>query len=197
VTAAESSAAAILALPDPDWLYHHLTVEGPAAAMAEFRAAAAGPGLIPWALDEERMEENWLHLLLAPPPHRRTLSLEGARILAGQLREAVARQQARAAGLVGVSRACPLDLNALLPVPPELLRLGPEHPRALRWLWAEWGTTRALRHVRILPPRPRQPPGMLRLCFWSADWTPWPALLAMRQRWPLLRFEIRPVYDES
>jgi len=32
-------------------MYHHLHVEGDAAAVARFRAAAAGPGLVPWRHD--------------------------------------------------------------------------------------------------------------------------------------------------
>ena len=40
--------AGVLALPHPDWLYHHLRVSGDPAAVAAFRAAAAGPGVIPW-----------------------------------------------------------------------------------------------------------------------------------------------------
>jgi hypothetical protein len=32
------------------------------------------------------------------------------------------------------------------------------------------------------------------VAFWSADWTPWRALAAITTRWPLLRFEMRPIY---
>jgi hypothetical protein len=45
------------------------------------------------------------------------------------------------------------------------------------------------------PPRPRDP-GLWWVGFWSADWTPWPALLALRERWPGLRFDLRPLYDD-
>lgn len=38
-------------------------------------------------------------------------------------------------------------------------------------------------------------PGMLRLGFWAADWTPWPAFLQLRRDWPALRFDVRPRYD--
>ncbi len=81
-----------------------------------------------------------------------------------------------------------------------LLRLGPGHPDARRWLWAHWGTTWPLRNVVELPvpkagQRPVREPGRLRLGFWSADWTPWPAFLRLREEWPALRFAVRPVYD--
>ena len=82
---------AALRLPHPDWLHHRLVVTGAAAEVAAFRAAAAGPGEVPWPLDPGHVEENMLHLLLwPPPPGHRVLSAAGARALAGQLREAAA-----------------------------------------------------------------------------------------------------------
>jgi hypothetical protein len=79
------------------------------------------------------------------------------------------------------SRACPFDLYRLQPVPERLLRLGPDQPETLAWLWAHWGTTQALRGVVELPvPGPGQPrrpdPALVWLGFWSADWTPWRAI---------------------
>ena len=201
---APASDADVLALPHPDWLRHHLAVTGDADLVTLFRHAAAGPGAIPWADDLAQGEEDWFHLLAAPPEgQRRTLSLHGARVLAGQLRDAVQRRRDRAvepAGRAGGGGACPLDLHRLLPVPAAVLRMGPGHPEARRWLWASWGTTWPLRHVAELPaPRAGRPrsaaPGLLRLGFWSADWTPWPALLRLRRDWPALRFELRPRYD--
>jgi len=41
----------VLALPHTDWLYHHLRITGAPAAVAAFRAAAAGAGVIPWQHD--------------------------------------------------------------------------------------------------------------------------------------------------
>ena len=81
-------------------------------------------------------------------------------------------------------------------------RLGPDHPRTLAWLWQHWGTTQALRHLIEKPGRPRRPAavvgqGAWRLGFWSADWTPWRALATLARRWPTLRFDTRPTYDEA
>ena len=186
-----------------DWLYHHLTVTGPAAALAAFRDAAAGAGVIPWVLDLDRMEEDFFLCLAAPPPgHLRTLSLEGARMLAADLRDAVARRHGLAVAGVGRSAACPFDLHALLPVPDPVLRLGPDHPTALSWLWTRWGTTQALRHVTVQTAPRRSAPrrsaptdaAAFTVTFWSADWTPWRALAALRKTWPALRFDVRPVY---
>ena len=205
-TAGEGSGPApkaeVLALPHPDWLYHHLRVSGDPAEVAAFRAAAAGPGVIPWADRLGSAAEDWFHLLAAPPaPQRRSLSLEGCRILAGQLRDVAEARQHRIAERAAASRACALCRHRLLPVPARLLRLGPEAPDCRAWLWAHWGTTAALRGVVELPVpgrgRPRQPdPGLFWAGFWSADWTPWPAILALRDRWPGLSILVRPLYDD-
>ncbi len=198
-----------LRLAHTDWLYHRLQVTGPAADLADFRAAAAGAGTVPWQLDLDRMAEDFFHLLVAPPacagsliPPARSLSLAGARIVADQLCAAVARRQALAAARVGHSRACPFDLQALVPVPDAVLRHGPDDPIALDWLWAHWGTTQTLRHVAddatdAAALRTQVPAGQVvwAVSFWSADWTPWRALAQIAARWPTLRFDARPHYD--
>jgi len=177
-------------------------VSGPADALTAFRAAAAGAGTLPWTLDFDQTEEDLFHTLVAPqPPQRRRLSVAGARALARQLREAAEQRHARAAARVGRSRACPFDLHALVPVPDAVLRLGPDHPDALAWLRAHWGTMETLRHVTedrfaALGRHPvrRRDPGVLHLSFWSADWTPWRALAQVAAHWPTLRFDTRPTY---
>ncbi len=186
-------------LSTPDWLHHRLTISGAVAEVGRFRQAAAGAGIIPWYLDLERLEEGYFHLLVAS--ENRSLSVAGARIFARQLRDAVGRRHDLAAARVGHSQACPLDLHALLPVPTEILLLGPDEPRALAWLWEHWGTTEALRHVAeevdrvpAYPAEGNRPEEHLRVSFWSADWTPWRALKRLRSIWPTLRFEVRPTY---
>ena len=145
VTPASLWGAAPLRLPHTDWLRHRLLVTGPAAGVDAFRSAAAGAGTIPWRLDLDSLQEDWFHLLVNPAS--RSLSLAGARVLAGQLREAVEHRHAVAVARVGRSRACRFDLHALMPVPADILHLGPDHPDALAWLWRHWGTTEPLRHV--------------------------------------------------
>jgi hypothetical protein len=199
--------AAPMQLAHTDWLHHRLAVVGAADQLAGFRRAAAGAGIIPWPIDLDRMEEDVFHLLVSPPPPQpRTLSVAGARVLAGQLRDAVGRRHERAVARVGVSQACPFDLHTLLPVPDHVLRLGPDDPEALAWLSEHWGTTQSLRHVAEdadggpdALPRPERTPehDAIRLTFWSADWTPWRALGAVAGRWPGLRFDISPTYGES
>ena len=198
-----------LRLAHTDWLHHRLTISGPEDGVAAFRTAAAGAGIIPWQLDLDRMEEDFFHLLVAPPtlpgsltPQRRTLSLAGARIVAGQLREAVAHHHQLAVARVGSSRACPFDLHALAPVPDDILQRGPDDPESGAWLWQRWGTTEALRHVTedaavSEQERRRQEPAQAAFCmqFWSTDWTPWRALARLAEDWPALRFDMRPTSD--
>ena len=186
-----------------DWLHHRLQVRGPATEIDAFRRAAAGAGVIPWHLDLDRMEEDFFLRLAAPPPgHARTLSMECARLLAADLRDAVARRHALTVARVGHSAVCPLDLHALLPVPATILQLGPDHPQALAWLTVNWGTTQALRHVAVeADPARRQPEpsgaAVFTVDFWSADWTPWQAMASLRQRWPALGVTVTPHYERA
>ena len=193
-----------LRLANTDWLHHALTISGPVSDVAAFQMQAAGGGVIPWHFDLDRMEAGWFHLLAAPPvPEERSLSVAGARILAAQLRDAVGYRHELAVAQAAGAKSCSFDLHALLPVPDALLRRGSDDPASLAWLWEHWGTTQALRHVTSQPgPKVSGSPDItsdsqatLRLSFWSADWTPWRALGALRKRFPALRFDVRPTYD--
>ena len=187
-------AKSTLCLPHPEWLPHVLTVSGPASDVSAFRRAAAGPGIIPWAVDYDRLEEDWVNALLTPPPSERGISVEGARILAAQLRERIEQQDQRAAEAAFGSPACPLDLHALVPVPARILRLGPDDPAAVAWLWENWTTTWALRGVEEIEAGHgmQVPEGNFTLSyrFWSADWAPWNALMAIRSRWPRVSIQV-------
>lgn len=183
-----------------DWLRHTLSVVGHTDAVARFRDAAAGPGIIPWQLDLDRLEEDWFLPMAAPADGARAISLAGARILARRLREAVALNQQRALTRAATDRRCPLDLHRLVPVPAAILRLGPDDPQSRAWLWAHWGTTRALRHVREIPGQAdgrRRQTGQMAVEFWSADWSPWRALAALRRAWPGLTLTLRPDYGDT
>ncbi|MGH2928450.1 MAG: hypothetical protein ACRDL8_09625 [Solirubrobacteraceae bacterium] len=186
-----AAAALPLALPQPDWLRHDLTVTGPATDVALFRKAAVGTGAIPWAYpDLGEREEDRTYALIHPPDGSAGLSLAAARALARQLRDAVEAHHQRA--LAAAPSSCPFDLHALVPVPAEILALGPDDPRSLSWLQTHWGTTWALRRGRLLPGRRQRRAARLRYEFWSADWTPWPAFQTLRERFPTLCFAIRP-----
>jgi len=185
------------AFPLVAWQHTHLTATGPADAIAAFRAAAAGVGVIPWPLDRDRLAEDWFDLLAELPPQRRSLSVPACRSLARALAGAAARRHEAACTRVGRSKACPLDLHALVPVPPEILAAGAAAPAARLWLAENWGTSLALARVEeeAADPGEAGPSGpAFRVGFWSADWTPWQAFRTVAQRWPELSFALRPSY---
>lgn len=180
-----------------DWVHNQLTVTGPEERVRAFRSSARGCGAVPWVLDYDQMEEELVSLLLQEPPERRTIGLEAAKMIARQVRDFVQDGTEAVHAAVGVSTACSFDLHSLVPVPWRILRLGPDHPDAVAWLWANWGTTWTLRRVEERPVAPAEvaalPPGtaMTRYAFWSADWAPWQALRRIRADWPALAFRLR------
>lgn len=180
----------------PDWLYHHLTISGPAGEVADFAAQARGAGVIPWRLDFARLEEDVFNLAVAQPAAQRHLPVAGCRILARQFRQRVEAHHAKAVGQIGYSRACPLDLHAVLPIPQEILALGPTDPAALAWLAEHWGTTDRLRQVHErAKPRPgrRLSVGhaVVGYGFFTLGDTPDGAIARLSARWPALRFALR------
>ena len=194
------------------WLYHHLTVTGPTAAIWDFAAAARGPGVIPWRIDGATLEEDVFNLAVAQPLERRALDVAGCRILARQFRDRAEARQARDAALVGrgrtgaaaqagvASQACPFDLHTLLPVPDAILQHGPTHPAALAWLAAHWGVGDGLRHVAERPdPRPgRRLPrdhAVIGYGFFTCGDTPHAAIATLGPRWPALRLMLQPRPD--
>jgi hypothetical protein len=185
---------------EPDWLYHHLTISGPAETAENFAAVARGSGVIPWQLDFAAIEEDVFVRAVSQPARDRNLTVEGCRILARQFREKVEARQARAAALVGHSLACPFDLQVLLPVPDAVLLLGPSHPTALAWLALHWGTTDRLRQlaVRDKPATGRRLPrgdAVIGYGFFTLGETPRAAIDAIAERWPALRFILQPCPD--
>ncbi|MBV9749061.1 MAG: hypothetical protein JO157_09615 [Acetobacteraceae bacterium] len=183
----------------PPWTYHRLAVSGPASEVASFAEAARGPGIVPWRLDLDAVEEGVFALAVSQPPATRSLSVEGCRVLARQFRDRVAAHHAKAAALIAEERslACPFDLHALLPVPETVLQLGPAHPGALAWLREHWGTTDRLRQV-VAKERPgvgrRLPCGFSAVgygFFTAAGEVPCPALAQLGARWLGLHFRLR------
>jgi len=179
------------------WLYHHLTITGPADRVAAFAEAARGSGIVPWRVDGARIEEDIFNLAASQPKEIRALTIEGCRILARQFRERVEARGARAAGLVGVSRACPFDLYALLPVPADIMTYELTHPKAQAWLREHWGLTDAPRQVVLRPQATagkRLPAGhtVLGYGFFTGGDTPQAAVAKIAAAWPDLRFVLQP-----
>jgi hypothetical protein len=184
----------------PAWLYHHLVVTGPAETVETFKTAARGAGIIPWATDGHDVEAFVFDLAASQPPAVRSLNIEGCRTLARQFRERFEAHHLRAAEAVERSRACPLDLHALLPVPAPILRLGAADPAALAWLTTHWGTVDRLRQAAERPdlgPGRRLPRGhgIAGYGFFTDGDTPGAAIAQLVAQWPGLRFGLRPRPD--
>jgi hypothetical protein len=186
------------ALPHPDWLRHTLVVTGTPAAIAAFRQVAAGSGGIPWAYPDLDTEEDDRFLALVHPPDGSPgLSPAAARVLAQELRAAAFQHQSKVRAQAGHGRLCPFDLQALIPIPSELLDLGPDDQATVVWLRTHWGVLQALRNVAWITAgckRLRGQKQQLTLEFWSADWTPWPAIVTLRRRFEGLNFMVTPDY---
>lgn len=184
------------ALSTPMWLYHHLTVKGPSDDLVAFAAAAQGPGFIPWEIDGAVIEEAVFLLAVSPAGGQRSLSVAGCRILARQFRNRIEAREAKARQLIGISRACPFDLQVLVPIPSSILTLGHDHPTALTWLVRYWGITDLPRKVAVRPdakPGRRQKigHGVIGYGFFTAETSPSAAIDAIAQRWPRLNIQLR------
>ncbi|WP_284236254.1 hypothetical protein, partial [Gluconobacter cerinus] len=123
--------------PQPDWLAHVLTVTGSEAVLARFQAAAAGTGRLSWGPDVTSREDL-----------SRSFPVGDARTAAliGQIVQSHTVLLEREAG----SGSVPFDLNALCPMPLNLLSLGPASSMTQAWLWEHWGTSRPLQQVDVM-----------------------------------------------
>jgi hypothetical protein len=178
----------------PAWRYHHLTITGPATDIMTFAEAARGSGVIPWEINYAQLEEDIFHRAVAARGH---LSIEGCHRLARQFCQRVAAHDARAAALIGHSRACPFDLQVLLPVPLDILRCGPTDPVSLDWLATHWGTRDAPRKIVERPnpsPERRLPAGhaVISYAFFTSGDTPQAAIMTLGARWSALRLTLTP-----
>lgn len=188
-------------MPQPDWLRHDLLVSGPSEDVLSFKTAAMGAGAIPWQLPDLALaEEDQIHALLNPPDGSRGLSLVAARVLARLLRSAVEAHADRVVQAAEHSKSCPFDLHALIPVPHAVLQRGPDDPASAAWLRRHWGVVQSLRQVRLVSERgDRRRTRAARIAyeFWSADWTPWAAIVTLRATWPSLILACRPDYSHG
>ena len=182
----------------PPWLWHHLTISGPAADVAAFAEAARGSGVIPWHVDYAQTEEDIFHRAVAARGGWNRLSIEGCHILARQFRQRIESRDEKVVALIGQSRACPFDLHVLLPIPAEILQRGPTDQTSLDWLARHWGTRDALRKI-VARPNPsagrRLTAGhaVISYGFFTSGETPRAAATQFVARWPMLRFVLTPL----
>jgi hypothetical protein len=210
VSAASAPTDDVFLFAHDDWIGARLVVEGKsgdanlAIELTRFQMAVRGPGTIPWAIDYDALEEEWLRRLLSAnlDPVRSVRSLRG---MAKKARDHVEHEyEPLRLALIDAARGrdlddrqaalqarCALDLQSVIPIPPDILSLGEEHPAAARWLWENWGTTAALRRVVCHQPAPTR----LLYTFFAANWTPWRAFARIASEFPTLDFRLSSKQD--
>ena len=177
----------------PDFIWNTLEVKGPLEARADFLAAASGPGFIDWRPEWYSVyEQIYFGVMASGAP-----SKVAATRVAGKLRDRFWRAHgaARRAAEVDPHRI-PLDLNALIPIPEEVLRRG-FLPAGQAWIQAHWGVAWPPRNVSFAMEHRRVGSGLEPVAvfrFLTEDWSPWMAFAHMRARWPDLRFVLTPSY---
>jgi len=176
----------------PDYIWNRLEVSGPQERLYDFIGAASGPGFIDWRPEWHSVyEQIYFGAVRGGAPTR-----EAAEHLARTLRDILWRrhEEERVRGELD-SHGVPLDLNALIPIPRRVLRKGFVEA-GQEWMWANWGLRWPIRRVSFAMERDRDLRPLAVFEFLSEDWSPWIALVRMRERWPELAFKMRPSYSE-
>jgi hypothetical protein len=174
----------------PDFIFNRLEVSGPDEPLYDFIGAASGPGFVDWRPEWYSVyEQIYFGVVRGGAPSR-----EAAESLARRLRDILWRrhEEDRVRAEMDSHRQ-PLDLNALFPIPRRVLRKGFVED-GQEWMWANWGVRWPIRRVTFAMEQQRagrtklKPVAVFR--FLSEDWSPWIALVRIRERWPeLLYFE--------
>jgi hypothetical protein len=175
----------------PEFIWNRLEVSGPREQLYDFIGAASGPGFVDWRPEWYSVYEQIYFGVVKSAPTR-----EAAENLARNLRDIFWRRHEEERVRAELdSHRVPLDLNALFPVPRRVLRKG-FGEAGQEWMWANWGVRWPIRRVTFAIERERgdgvKPLAVFR--FISEDWSPWIALLRMRERWPELSFKLMPSY---
>ena len=179
----------------PEFIWNRLEVSGPHERLYDFIGAASGPGFVDWRPEWYGVyEQIYFGVVRGGAPTQ-----EAAENLARKLRDILWRRHEEERVRAEMdSHRVPLDLNALFPIPRRVLRKG-FGEAAQEWMWANWGVRWPIRRVTFAIERERgdgvKPLAVFR--FISEDWSPWIALLRMRERWPELSFRLIPSYLDA
>jgi hypothetical protein len=191
-----AAGVAVRADDGPEFIWNRLEVSGADEQLYDFIGAASGPGFVDWRPEWHGVyEQIYFGVVEGGAPTR-----EAAENLARELRDILWRRHEVERARVDLdSHRVPLDLNALIPIPRRILRKGFVEV-GQEWMWANWGVRWPIRRVTFAIERARGDRGGVRpiavFRFLSEDWSPWIALLRMRERWSGLRFEMTAVYLE-
>jgi hypothetical protein len=180
----------------PVFIFNRLEVSGPDEKLYDFIGAASGPGFVDWRPEWHGVyEQTYFGAVRGGAPTR-----EAAEDLARTLRDILWRRHEEERTRADLdSHRVPLDLNALFPIPRSVLRRG-FGEAGQEWMWRNWGVRAPIRRVSfaIESARADASGGQRRAVFrfLSEDWSPWIAIVRMRERWPEMRFGMKAEYLE-
>jgi hypothetical protein len=178
----------------PDYIWNRLEVSGPDERLYDFIGAASGSGFVDWRPDWHSVyEQIYLGAVREGAP-----TCAAAENLARKLRDILWRRHEEERVRAELdSHRVPLDLNALIPIPLRVLRKG-FGEAGQEWMWRNWGVRWPIRRVTFAIERrdTRGGKSVAVFRFLSEDWSPWIALLRMRECWPELQFEMKVGYLE-
>ena len=187
-----ATGSAVWVSEGPEYIWNRLEVSGPDGQLYDFIGAASGPGFVDWRPEWHSVyEQIYFEAVRGGAPTR-----EAAEHLARKLRDILWRRHEEERVRAELdSHRVPLDLNALFPIPRPVLRKG-FGEAAQEWMWGNWGVRWPIRRVTFAIER-RDTSGLKPVAvfrFLSEDWSPWIALLRMRERWPELSLKLVPSY---
>ena len=189
------------------------SVAGDPGQLYELVNSVAGPGCVIWPdVDPRASIETTIGLLLRGGSRGGARSYEEARRVATALAERAAERIERGQRRAEIDKfGCPLDLQAIVPVPREVL-LGGLEGGGREWMRDRWGVEAPLAQVElavrneiVLPKRGRgRPRAGSSLSAWtrtSAKWTflssrfPFPVFRKLLKNWP--RIEFRAEFEDE
>jgi hypothetical protein len=184
------------------------SVIGDPAPLYELINSVAGPGCVIWPdVDPRASIETTIGLLLRGGARGGARSYEEARKIATALAERAAERIERGQRRAEIDKfGCPFDLQAIVPIPREVLLAGLE-AGGREWMRNLWGVDAPLVQVElqirskiVLPKRGRgRPRAGDTARAWtktSARWTflsdrfPFPVFRKLLQKWPQIEFRV-------
>jgi hypothetical protein len=184
------------------------SVRGDPAPLYALISAVEGPGLVDWPdVDPRAGVEATIGMLLRPGCHGGATTFDQARRVAVEVHERLAERIERERRSVELGRVVPFDLQAIRPIPREIL-IGGYNSGGKEWLLDQWGVEMPLANVDLVVRqeivaeqrgRGRPRAGSQAPRAWTrtrAEWKfyaemfPWPCLRALLKNWPGIEFGV-------
>jgi hypothetical protein len=184
------------------------SVSGDPAPLYALIASVEGPGLVDWPdVDPRAGVEATIGLLLRPGYHGGATTFDQARRVAVEVHERLAARIERERRSVELGRVVSFDLQAIRPIPREILIAG-YNSGGREWLIDKWGVDKPLANVDLTVRqkivseargRGRPRAGSQAPRAWTqtrAEWNfdsdqfPWPCCRLLLKKWPGVEFGV-------